>query len=235
MSNSPTGGRGPSRLYVRAAHQVLGERFPATERDTVVSTAARTYGKSAAGLPHERTLGARIMLRTACFDVALYRTLVDHGVAAPEARAIVAEVNWRAYRRALAPSVRILGLDGDAVRRTRRSFGILRRTVFRAPGWDMHDVEAGPGELAVDVRRCPLAEYFAREGLPELCEEAMCGLDDRQAEADGIDLTRTGTIAGGADRCTARSRGAGHSPPGGGPPIPMAGGPRPTRPRPTGQ
>ena len=113
MTETTAAGRSPSRLYLRMARAVLGERLPLTERDAVVNTAAREYEKLAPALPPERALGARVMLRTACFDVALHRGLVGHGLDAAEARALVAEVNWRAYRRALAPSAAVMALDKD--------------------------------------------------------------------------------------------------------------------------
>ncbi|MEO7582161.1 MAG: L-2-amino-thiazoline-4-carboxylic acid hydrolase, partial [Ferruginibacter sp.] len=47
-------------------------------------------------------------------------------------------------------------------------------------------------------------EYFLSKGLSKFCTKTWCSLDYRLAELWHAKLERTGTIAGGADKCDFR-------------------------------
>jgi ubiquinone biosynthesis protein len=70
----------------------------------------------------------------------------------------------------------------------------------------MQDIAAEAGVVAFDVLRCPVAEFFRREGQPELCVRTFCQLDLPLARVWGGTLERSSTIAAGADRCDFRWR-----------------------------
>jgi L-2-amino-thiazoline-4-carboxylic acid hydrolase len=141
--------------------------------------------------------------------LALYRTLrEDAGVEQAPALVLLDQLLQLAYRRRLASPV-LRTLASGAFR-----LPVLRNAVVRAAersqepgGFVMRRVRDAPGELlAFDVERCPLAELFAREGAPEV-GPLICKLDDVMVEAlHGVELRRTGTIAGGATRCDFRYR-----------------------------
>ncbi len=80
---------------------------------------------------------------------------------------------------------------------------VARRFYYTEPDWEMHDV-AEEGGFGMDVTRCVVAEFFASLGMSELCERAICDQDIRLAEQRGIVLERSGTLAGGAERCDFR-------------------------------
>lgn len=75
---------------------------------------------------------------------------------------------------------------------------------FAPPGYQVEDVEARGYTVAFDVVRCPVADYFAARGLSDLCVALFCDLDQRLAGEWGADLVRSGTIAGGQERCDFR-------------------------------
>ncbi|MFQ5596376.1 MAG: L-2-amino-thiazoline-4-carboxylic acid hydrolase [Anaerolineae bacterium] len=85
------------------------------------------------------------------------------------------------------------------------------RFPYTAPGYQMQYVEAEKNTVAFDVGwcptyRCPAADYFARQGLSELCVSAFCDLDPPLADQWGVTLERSQTLAGGATHCNFRFR-----------------------------
>jgi ubiquinone biosynthesis protein len=91
----------------------------------------------------------------------------------------------------------------DRLGRLRFATDLFRSFPFNPPGYLMEDISA-PHEVAFDVRRCPVAEYFRRHGASEVCVATWCNLDYALAEQWGGRLERTGTLAAGADRCDFR-------------------------------
>jgi ubiquinone biosynthesis protein len=80
---------------------------------------------------------------------------------------------------------------------------LTHRFFFNPPGWRREEVQV-EGGYGMDMHRCPISDYLRSLGLGELCERAICDVDRRQAEMRGILLTRTETLAGGAERCDFR-------------------------------
>ena len=58
--------------------------------------------------------------------------------------------------------------------------------------------------VAFDVTRCPLAEYYKDQGVPELTPYGACRLDFAVARAYHVELHRMQTIAEGAEYCDFR-------------------------------
>ncbi|MDH4139937.1 MAG: L-2-amino-thiazoline-4-carboxylic acid hydrolase [Coriobacteriia bacterium] len=59
----------------------------------------------------------------------------------------------------------------------------------------MGHVDDGDWRVAFDVTRCPVADYFAREGLSGLCAASFCDLDFRLASEWNAELCRPLTIS----------------------------------------
>lgn len=74
---------------------------------------------------------------------------------------------------------------------------------FNAPGYLIEAAEADGG-TAFDVVRCPVADYFRREGSVDLCTATWCNLDYALAELTGEKLVRTKTLVRGDGRCDFR-------------------------------
>jgi ubiquinone biosynthesis protein len=194
----------PNRRFVNAARSLLLRRFSADEAGGILERTADHYRRALPDLPREKTFGARFMLRAAAFDVALCRALAERGVAEEEAFGLVADASWEVFKRSDTILARGIGFFArDPLRSVFWTARLSRRLLFRPPGWRMDDVPV-PDGFGFDVRRCPLSDYLRPQGLGKLCQRAMCEMDMRQAEARGIRLTRTGTLAGGAERCDFR-------------------------------
>jgi len=194
----------PDHRNLKAARIVLRDKFSPAEIEEIVERTQHHSGELAPDLPQEKTFGARTGLRMACFTIAFYRALQERGVGKEMAMRLVADANWEAFRRMIAPLLQIGAiLFRDPLRRVQWSFRLTRRFVYNPPGWIMEDVPVEDG-FGFDVLRCPLADYFRSLGLGELGEGALCELDFRTAELEGIKLVRTGTLAGGAERCDFR-------------------------------
>ena len=74
---------------------------------------------------------------------------------------------------------------------------------FNAPGYRVEPVAGGTG-TSFDVVRCPIADYFRKQGTIDLCSASWCGLDYAFAELTHQKLVRTKTLVRGDDRCDFR-------------------------------
>ncbi len=187
-----------------AARRVLGDRFEPRDVASILRAAFDDYERRRAEVPREGG-AARAMVHLAALTAALYRVLLARGLTEGDARRRVADLAWLVYEKMAAVPWAIACVTKRAPRaRLQKATDSFRRFPFGPPGYDMVDVPAEAGVVAFDVRRCPVAEYFRAQGLAELCVEAWCDLDIALAEKWGARLERTGTLAGGADRCDFR-------------------------------
>lgn len=172
----------------RALHRELGRRGDDDLR------------RSSAG---SVSLGVAALQRVLAWQHALYAALLERGAAPAVAAGHIERVGWALAAPGVSVGIRLAGLGGGPrVMRVRRVVDALFATVFGAPF--MRTVQAEPSVVAFDVTRCPLAEYLAARGVPELTAAAACSLDARMATAWGMHLERTGTLAQGAAVCDFR-------------------------------
>jgi ubiquinone biosynthesis protein len=192
-------------LLTPATRRALRGRFSSPEIHGVLDDAFEDYEQQRPRLPREKSLGARLMVQFAALTASFYRALLARQLPDEEARRLTAELTWRVYDKmaavpwALARATRTTPYD-----RLRRATDLFRHFPFRAPSYDMVDVDAAADVVAFDVRRCPVAEYFQAQGLSEVCVDAWCNLDVPLAKKWGARLERTGTLVQGAERCDFR-------------------------------
>lgn len=192
----------PGMVFRRSALRVLGQALP---REAVGRMWARTRAlqKELRRTRPRHSAGLDLLLPVFEWDRALYGALLESGVPADEAGRWIAEINWAVLRPSTALNFSLSRLrSGDLRTRVRWVVDLLFATVFTAPFRRV--VHRAPGEVAFDVTRCPLAEYFAAQGTPELTRHAACSLDHRMAAQWGVTLTRTRTIAEGHPVCDFR-------------------------------
>ena len=192
-------------LLLPIVRRALATRFDRTTIRAVVHEAFGEYERQRPSLPREPSTGGRLMVNLAALTIGLYRALERRGVPAEEAQRLTAAVTTSIYAKmAVLPTA--LSRLGSRSRhaRLRRATDLFRRFPFSAPSYEMVDVAAGSDVVAFDVRRCPVAEYFAAQGLAELCVQSWCNLDFALAQKWGARLERPLTIAGGADHCDFR-------------------------------
>jgi hypothetical protein len=141
--------------------------------------------------------------------LGLYRALLDDcGLDRDAALAQVDAVITAAYERRLAsPLKRKLA---SAAFHLPVLGSVLARAAEGAAdepgGFVMRRVDSPGALVALDVERCPIASFFADQGVPEL-GPLVCKIDDLMAaRLSGVRLERSGTIATGAPRCDFRYR-----------------------------
>jgi hypothetical protein len=199
---------GPSRALLGAARRILGRHLDETAVRLVLAGAAVRREPLLARIPPGLNFGGRHLLRLAAFAIAVHDALVAEGIDPDRASALVADIVEETNRAPLdwlhrAAVVR----HRDPLRRLRWESRVLCRFYYARPAWELEEVPVVDG-YGLDVRRCAIAEYYRSLGLGGLCEETICAQDDRMASAyggpAGIRFRRTGTLAGGSDRCDFR-------------------------------
>lgn len=189
-------------VFRRAALRVLAAELPRGAVDGVWARTRALQRELRATRPRH-SMGVNLLLRLFEWDRALYGALLEAGVPADDAGRMIAEINWEALRPSMQMSFALSGLRSRD-RRTRVQWvvDLMFAVVFTAPFRRI--IHQAEGEVAFDVTRCPLAEYFALTGTPELTRHAACSLDYQMARQWGVTLTRTRTIAAGDAICDFR-------------------------------
>jgi hypothetical protein len=185
-------------------------RFTRGDVDNLLKNAWLDYATRSEKLSPEPTVGSRMNVRLACFTMASFEALLAVGTDREYAIDLVADAAWRVYR---LWSTIALGLArlrpgkttalAFAVKSRRNHATLSLSFPFNAPGYLIEPVPAAGG-TAFDVVRCPIADYFRREGAVDLCTASWCNLDYALAELTHEKLVRTKTLARGNGRCDFR-------------------------------
>jgi ubiquinone biosynthesis protein len=179
-------------------------RFTRHEANRVVSEALCNLESCADKASAEPSIGARMNVHLARVTLAAHRALTAAGIEKTYATELVGDAAWWVYEKwgSLAAGLSWV-VRRDPLGRLRFATDLFRRFPFNPPGYLMEDISAAH-EVAFDVRRCPVAEYFRRQGASDVCVATWCNLDYALAEQWGSRLERAGTLAAGADRCDFR-------------------------------
>jgi len=190
-----------------AVRRVLRNRLAPEELEQVIQGAWRNYSDLAQELPAEPTLGARLMVRLAAMTIGLHNSLRQAGLTEEEALERTSQITWLVYEKLTELPWKLTALLAkNRIGRVRRVMDWSMRFPYGSPGYQMQYVQAEENTVAFDVHRCPAADYFARQGLSELCVSAFCDLDYPLADKWGVTLERSQTLAGGATHCDFRFR-----------------------------
>ena len=192
----------PKTAYVKAAKNILMHDFISDEIGKIMAlfntyheTLARQYQKSESG-------GVRLLLKLACKNIALYRSLIHCHVDEEKALFILENVQCE-FTKNFASFIH--GLSGlvcrDVQRRLEWVDKFLWKFLFTRPFRRLsYSVEEN--SIAFKVVRCPIADYFKAHTHSELCKSAFCNLYYHWAELGGVTLDRSGTLASGASCCS---------------------------------
>ncbi|MEM9454241.1 MAG: L-2-amino-thiazoline-4-carboxylic acid hydrolase [Myxococcota bacterium] len=174
----------------------------------LLDTACRRVTQLRAGAPEHRRRMNRKLFSMGIPTLALYRTLrQDAGFDQEPALELLDRTLHQVYERRLAsPVLRKVASGAFRLRVVREGIMRAAESLDEPEGFSMRRVPSPGTLLAFDVERCPLAEFFARHGAPEV-GPLICKIDDLVTDAlSGVTLERTGTIAAGASRCDFRYR-----------------------------
>jgi hypothetical protein len=193
---------------VSAARSVVGRELGERRAAAAVDAAAAHFGALSARVPAGLNAGGRHLLTQSAYTIALHQALTEQGTHPDTATDLVADVVFEANRSAHAWLHRLARLrHRDPWDRLRWQSRLLRRLYYAPPAWQVHEVDVPDGH-GLDITRCAVAEFYRDLGLGTLCEATICVQDARVTEQYGhpvgIGFTRTGTLAGGADRCDFR-------------------------------
>lgn len=199
-------------LFTKATRDTLNGRFSRGQKEALLTDLWLRYDELSPDLPDGISTTGNILMETSGAGLALFRALVSHEVEEDEARQLVADVIWSfigggsALRRALLRLQYKLSrvVSRDPAKRLDWCLAPLWRFIFTMPPWDKRDLPSDNGVLALDVVRCPLADYFRSVGEQELGAAAFCAADNKLAEIWGFELKRSGLLVKGAPYCDFR-------------------------------
>lgn len=188
----------------RSRHEPEKGRFTRADIDHIIDQTGQNFEQLAPSVPRERTVGNRMVMLLACMTASFFRTLIAAGIERDYAIELFADVAWQIYEKGgILPDLVTRVITRDPVERMRMRVSMFLRFPFNPPGYIFKRVPANDG-IAFNMLRCPAAEYFQALGMADLCVSSWCNLDYGLAEMWGGRLERTGTLAGGADRCDFR-------------------------------
>ena len=156
-------------------------------------------------LPAEPGLGPKMNIRLACATFAFYQQLTANGTEPEHAIELIGDAAWTIYRKwGLLPRMIARARSNDQAERLRIPIDLFLRFPFSRPAYRYERSTPSPGVVAIDMRRCPIADYLAAHDARELCVGTWCNLDFALAELWGGRLERTTTIAARCDHCDFR-------------------------------
>jgi len=190
-----------------SVRKFLVTRMSREEADRTLEAVWRRYAESAQSVPNDEGFGPTIVLHLAAITIALHQTLMDSGRTDEAATQLVVDVGWLIYRKMGAVAWVLSRRAGkDRFHRMTAATQMFRRFPFSSPAYQWKEVAAEANVVAFDCVRCPAAQYFASKNKSALCVRTFCNLDFPLAKDWGGELDRTGSIAGGAERCDFRWR-----------------------------
>jgi ubiquinone biosynthesis protein len=190
------------RLRDRERHEE--GRFTRAEVDELLKQTWIAYDQLAPHVPHEPKIGNRMNMLLAAMTLAFLQVLIARGTGRAYATELVGDVAWKVYERWGHIPIALARLrTRDPHERMRLSVEMFLRFPFTPPGYLFNRLPSEEG-ISLDMLRCPVAEYFRREGASDLCIETWCNLDFPLAEMWGGRLERTQTLAAGCEHCDFR-------------------------------
>jgi hypothetical protein len=179
-------------------------RFTRADADRLLEDTWDRFTERARQRPREPTLGARQNVLLAALTLAAFHALLDAGIERPYAIELIGDAAWRIYagwgrlaKLATAP------FGGDPPERLRRRVDLFLRYPFERPAYVYED-RPEPRGRALDMLRCPIADYMRDNEAADLCVGTWCNLDFALAEMWGGRLQRRHTLAGRAPKCDFR-------------------------------
>ncbi|GIV80424.1 MAG: hypothetical protein KatS3mg050_4818 [Litorilinea sp.] len=176
-------------------NQILAETW---QRYRVLAAAGSPLGTA------EPTPGSRLTVLLACLSLACLQTLLNRGLDRAYAVELCADMAWHICQRwARLPDHGIRLIARTPLQRLRMNVELFLRFPFNPPGYIVERLPDA-GDVAFNIRRCPIAEYFQAHGAVDLCTASWCNLDYALAERWGGRLERKGTLAWGDACCDFR-------------------------------
>jgi hypothetical protein len=189
----------------KAAKKDLTKYFNDFEIKQILHEYWQNYLQTKPEVPAMPTLGGSVMVHLAAMSTAFYLELIAKGKSKEEATQLFYDIAWQVYVKMGRFSWWLAGINNrNEYKRVLKATQLFRAFPFNSPSYKWKDVEAQKNVVGFDCLKCPVAEYFQSKSLSEFCTKTWCALDYPLAELWHAKLKRTGTIAGGADKCDFR-------------------------------
>jgi ubiquinone biosynthesis protein len=181
-------------------------RFTRREVKQLLAQAWHTYDELAPQLPDEPGIGPRMNVRLACVTLSFHRALVGAGVESKAATRLIADAAWCVFEKwgAIARFLTGILTRGDPRKRMPVCVNLFLRFPFNPPAYRFDLSYPDADTVAIDMHRCPVADYFRAQGAADVCAGTWCTQDFALAQLWGGELQLTGTLARGADLCDFR-------------------------------
>ncbi len=193
-----------TKQTANAARKELAHHFDANTIKDILSGYWKQYQKLKTTVPSMPTNGGYITVRLAAMSMAFYRELMARGQDKDTATRHFYTIAWNVYKKMGKLAWWLAGWrNRNKVDRMATATRLFRTFPFNSPSYQWQDIP-GDDAVAFNCIKCPVAEYFKSHGLSEFCAATWCALDFPLAALWHARLERTGSIAGGADKCDFR-------------------------------
>jgi L-2-amino-thiazoline-4-carboxylic acid hydrolase len=179
-------------------------RFTRAEVNALLREAWNRLGQLTPELPAEPTPGSRQNVLLAALTLAMFQALLDDGIERRYGIELTGDTCWKIYAQwGQIPRLIARLRTRDPARRVRIAVDMFLSYPFNPPGYIRQD-QPEPQGRALDILRCPVAEYLAAHGAADLAAGSWCNLDFPLARMWGGTLQRRETLASGARQCDFR-------------------------------
>jgi len=186
-------------IFNRVVRQTIKDEVSTNAINGILKDARRIYTE----LPKSSAnygLGLKFVLNTARYNIALYRAMLEVDISEQDAKSYIEHMNWKLFRLAGSP-MRILSImkGKNSVSRVNWIDYFLWKYFFPKPY--RREFVSSDADIAFDVTKCPLQEYFRSQDSIDLCYHAACKHDYKLADKWKTELERTKTLANGDEKC----------------------------------
>jgi len=189
----------------KAARQVLIHHYNVKEVQQILIGYWQKYLSLKEQVPTMPTMGGSIMVHLAAMSTAFYEELAIRDKSKEEIAKLFYNIAWKIYIKMGKLSWLFASLGSKSNnQKLLKATQLFRAFPFNSPSYVWNDVSTRDNVVGFDCVKCPVAEYFKRNGLSKFCAETWCALDYPLAEMWGARLERSGSIAGGAEKCDFR-------------------------------
>lgn len=186
-------------ILSRVARKTIKREVSASAINVILEDASRTY-KELPKSPVDYGLGLKLVVNTMRYNIALYRAMLEVDISDQDAKSHIESMNWTLFRLGGSPMRSLSVVRGkNAVSRISWIDTFLWKYFFTKPY--QRESIASDADIAFDVKKCPIQEYFRSQDSVDLCYHAACKHDYKLASKWTAELERTTTLANGDEKC----------------------------------
>ena len=187
------------------ARKKLIHYYKRQEVNEILPAYWRKYLQLKPEVPAMPTLGGSVTVNLAAMSTAFYQELTARGQSEEAATQLFYEIAWEVYEKMGRFSWWLAGWGNRSkYYRVLKATELFRAFPFNSPSYRWEEVQTEANTGGFNCTKCPVAEYFKKHDLSAFCSKTWCALDFPLAELWHAKLERSGSIAGGADKCDFR-------------------------------